>query len=216
VRTLDVGCGSGAFTLYAAKLGSEAIGISNDRRNNEVASERAKMLRLANVQFVTTDVRELETKSELGQFDQIFCFETIEHILDDERVVRDMARLLRPDGCLLLTAPYKHYHRFLGDVLSTTEDGGHVRWGYTHPELKRIFEGAGLRVMSAEYVSGPLSQGLIRIERLLSRVHPFAAWAAVLPFRWIVVLDHLATRMTGYASLSVAVVGQRHYGRLPV
>ncbi|MGH7934815.1 MAG: hypothetical protein ACREQN_16860, partial [Candidatus Binataceae bacterium] len=30
LRTLDAGCGSGAFTMYAAKIGNEAVGITFD------------------------------------------------------------------------------------------------------------------------------------------------------------------------------------------
>ena len=85
LRTLDAGSGSGAFTMYAARLGNEAVGISFDKRNNRVARERAELLGLPNVRFIDADLRELANQaSELGEFDQIICLETIEHIKDDE------------------------------------------------------------------------------------------------------------------------------------
>ena len=46
VRTLDVGCGSGAFSLYAAKVGNEVLGISFDEKNNKTAEKRAEILHL--------------------------------------------------------------------------------------------------------------------------------------------------------------------------
>src|SRR3989344_7486468 len=117
LRTLDAGCGSGAFTMYAAKRGNEAIGISFDERNNEIAEERAKLLGINGVRFVTGDLRKLDELScKLGLFDQIICFETIEHVLGDEKLVKDLSNLLKPGGTVLLTAPYKHYYRhLLGD-----------------------------------------------------------------------------------------------------
>jgi len=59
LRTLDAGCGSGAFTMYAAKIGNDAIGISFDERNNRVAEERANLLKIKNIRFITGDLRKL-------------------------------------------------------------------------------------------------------------------------------------------------------------
>ena len=61
VRTLDAGCGSGAFTLGAAKLGNQAVGLSFDKNNNAKATHRAKLLGLSNVTFMTLDLRQLDT-----------------------------------------------------------------------------------------------------------------------------------------------------------
>ncbi len=209
VRTLDVGCGSGAFTLYAAKVGNEAIGISFESRKNEIATERAKLLRLPNARFVTGDIRELRAKSELGSFDQIICFETIEHIANDAQLMQDISHILRPGGRLLLTTPYRYYHHLPGDAISDVEDGGHVRWGYSHPEMKQRLSNAGLATVTQEYVTGPLSQCLIRIQRMLSRAHPLIGWAVVLPLRWVVAFDPFLMRISDYPSLSIAVVGEK-------
>jgi 2-polyprenyl-3-methyl-5-hydroxy-6-metoxy-1,4-benzoquinol methylase len=37
------------------------------------------------------------------------CFENIEHILNDSKLMVDMGRCLKPGGTLLLTTPYVHY-----------------------------------------------------------------------------------------------------------
>ena len=36
-RTLDAGCGNGAFTIYASKIRNQAIGISYDERGIQKA-----------------------------------------------------------------------------------------------------------------------------------------------------------------------------------
>lgn len=92
IRTLDAGCGSGALTLYAAKRGNEAVGISFDERNNRMAEERARILGIERAQFVTGDLRKLDTLApSLGVFEQIICFETIEHI----KMMRSYCTILR-------------------------------------------------------------------------------------------------------------------------
>lgn len=56
----------------------------------------------ANVQWVKGDVRELPYPD--GWFDRVFCVSVLEHIESDRvGAVREMARVLRPGGVLLLT-----------------------------------------------------------------------------------------------------------------
>jgi hypothetical protein len=120
-----------------------------------------------------------------------------------------MANLLRPCGRLLLTTPYKYYRRVPFEALSLAEDGGHVRWGYTLGEMKQLFADTGLVVIEEGYVTGPLSQWLIRIQRILMAANLILGWVVVFPFRWIVVFDSLLTRITRFPSLSIAVVGEK-------
>src|SRR5258708_2658920 len=42
-KLLDIGCGTGAFSIGAALRGYEALGLSWDKRNQQVAGERAKI-----------------------------------------------------------------------------------------------------------------------------------------------------------------------------
>ncbi len=213
LRTLDAGCGSGAFALYAAKRGNEAIGVSFDEGKNKIATERAALLGIKNVRFITGDLRQLDNMTEqLGLFDQIICFETIEHILGDEKLLKDFSLLLKSGGRVLLTAPYKNYAKhLLGDdavSLSTYEDGGHVRWGYTHEEMGLLLGEAGFVVTKKEHVSGLISQLLIAsYRRLQRRINYKAAWLIVFPLRILVILDPLITRIFNFPHLSIAVVG---------
>jgi SAM-dependent methyltransferase len=182
--------------------------MSFDTANQSKAEERARILGLENVHFVTGDLRELERHApSLGTFDQIICLETIEHILDDRKLIADLAALLNPGGRLLLTTPYKGYKPLLGDKLSDQEDGGHVRWGYTHEELNEMFSGCGLQIITADYVSGFVSQQLGNLMRLLGRLNPTGAWAATFPLRIFQSIDRVVTRALNYPYLSVAVVG---------
>lgn len=211
LRTLDAGSGSGALTMYAARLGNEAVGVSFDARNNEVARARAGLLGIRNVEFLEGDLRDLESFSHrLGTFDQVICLETIEHIRDDQKLVADLASLLRPGGRLLLTTPFKHYRPLLGDRLSDGDDGGHVRWGYTHDEMRALFERAGLTVVTEEMVSGVVSQQLTNLLRLIGRRYGRLGWAMTFPLRALRPLDRPLTALLRYPHIDIAVVGVRN------
>lgn len=209
-KTLDAGCGSGAMALYSAYWGNETLGISFEERNNQIASHRAEILNLNNAKFITGDLRELDKRAKsLNYFDQIICFETIEHIMDDKKLLKDFFNLLNTDGRLFLTAPYKHYRRLPGDHVSSVENGDHVRWGYTHEEITDLLEKAGFTVLKKEYVSGFISQTLVRWHRHLARFNHFFSWIILFPLRVFVVLDPLLAHFLHYPHLSIAVVAEK-------
>ncbi len=214
LRALDAGCGNGAFSFYAARRGNTVLGLTFAPHEVEKDARRAALLGLADrVEFRAADLRRLDQFADtLGTFDQIIALEVIEHILDDRKLVADLARLLKPGGRLLLSTPYKHYRRLYKEYLSDHEDGGHVRWGYTHEELRGLFEAAGLAVEREDYLCGYFSQRITNLMRLLDRVHPRVAWAASLPLRPLVLLDPFATKVLGYPWMTVGVVGRKPGG----
>src|SRR5258708_26762975 len=135
LSTLDAGCGNGCFTIYAAHRGNDATGISFDKTQNDAAESRARVLGITNAHFISMDLRELSKfKGDLGTFDQIICTEVIEHLLDDAGLVRNLADMLKPGGRLLLTTPFKDHRGLIKEKLSESDDGGHVRCGYTHAD----------------------------------------------------------------------------------
>ena len=55
------------------------------------------MLGITSARFVQGDLRQLDTmRAELGLFDQVICLETIEHIMDDHKLARDLGMMLKP------------------------------------------------------------------------------------------------------------------------
>ena len=207
-KTLDAGSGTGAFSCYAALQKNNVIGLSFDKASNDSATAMAQKLSIKNVQFLTLDLRNLATHTELfDQFDQVICFETIEHILDDQGLVSHLSLLLKPGGKLFLTTPNKHYKHLFGDKLSATEDGGHVRWGYTHDEMETLFNRAQLSIIHKDFVSGVFSQQITNLLRLLGSVNKRFAWTITLPLRLLRPIDRVVTRLIKYPALSIAVIG---------
>lgn len=209
LQTLDAGCGNGVFTIYASMIGNESMGISFEEQKNRTAKLRADILGIGNIQFIQGDLRKLDEMSEqLGKFDQIICLEIAEHILDDEKFIAGLSGLLKPSGRLLFTAPYKYSKRLFGLKLSKDEDGGHVRWGYTHSEIRDMFNKCGLDIQVEGYISGFVSQQLANLMLILHRqIGKYASWIITLPLRLLQVLDLPITRFTGYPYLCIGVVG---------
>jgi 2-polyprenyl-3-methyl-5-hydroxy-6-metoxy-1,4-benzoquinol methylase len=194
---LDVGCGTGAYTIGAALRGYRALGLSWDERNQRVAAERAAMARADSARFEIVDVRHLGERQDLvDAFEYVICLETIEHILDDRKLFCALARCLKPGGRLLLTTPFYRYRAtapLMDGPFSPVEDGGHVRRGYSAEMLGELCRHAGLHIEEVSGCSGFASQiitGLmLRLKPIPLRVRwPLIVWLRPLPplvDRWL-------------------------------
>jgi 2-polyprenyl-3-methyl-5-hydroxy-6-metoxy-1,4-benzoquinol methylase len=214
-RLIDVGCGSGAYTLGAALMGYRSLGLTWDTRENRVARERAKICKAALASYEVQDVRNLGEREDFqGKFDVALCLECIEHILNDARLMQDVALCLKPGGRLYLTTPNLHFRTItpLEDTkISTVEDGGHVRRGYAPDDLRRIALPAGFEVEEIGYCSGLLSQKVTRLLRILIiRLTLPIGWALTLPLRIAPPLcDNWVTKLTGWPGYSITLVARK-------
>jgi SAM-dependent methyltransferase len=162
--------------------------------------------------FEVQDVRTLSTRHEFKEcFDIATCFETIEHVLDDAKVMQSLAGLLRPGGLLVLTTPsYEYIPMDAGDAgpFSGIEDGRHVRKGYTPETLTYLAEQAGLKVTDIGFCSGWASQKITTLLRALSRRTGYGpAWALTFPLRLIPPL--LDNRDQAYPRYSICMLATK-------
>jgi SAM-dependent methyltransferase len=100
--------------------------------------------------------------SDVNAYDCIGSFDVIEHIDDDECVLFNFHRALRPGGFLLLTVPQHPW------LWSAADDYAHHVRRYTYPELRRKVRASGFRI---EYCTSFVSLllPLMALQRLSSR-----------------------------------------------
>jgi SAM-dependent methyltransferase len=211
---LDIGCGTGAFTIGAARRGYKALGLSWDERNQTVAQKRAKLCRSSLAHFEVLDVRHLDEREDLyASFDIVVCCENIEHIVNDQKLLVDMARCLRANGTLLLTTPNFNYRPITEEdngPFLPIENGGHVRRGYTAQDLHDLCTSSQLRVSEVGYCSGVLSQKVTTLSRRLSPIHPLLGWALTLPFRPLIpTLDPLLTSLFRWPHFCITLMAEK-------
>lgn len=105
-------------------------------------------------------------------FSAVLAFEVLEHIEDDEAVVREVARVLRPGGAVVMSTPIR-------EVLWSPLDEacGHVR-RYEPDDLFGLLDRHGLRV-EGFVASGGLLRRIDGIRARLLRRNPRAVTALV-------------------------------------
>ncbi len=207
---IDIGCGSGSFTIGASLRGYECLGLSWDARNQDAAAERALVCGAKRAQFQVQDVRCLDTREDLHcRFDIVVCLENIEHILDDRKLMLDMAGCLNPGGRLLLTAPYSGYRAITkGDLgpFHTEETGWHVRKGYSCAMLRELCRESGLEIEDMNFCSGFLSQKITALMRWLSEFSHIMSWLLIMPLRILPpLLDPIISKLTGWPAYSITL-----------
>jgi len=154
IKTLDAGCGNGALCLLCYRLGNLVTGIDIDAGNIERCLEYRdyKNISSSKVRFAIFNIYNL---LELNQtFDQILCFETLEHLLYDKRAIEVFVNLLNPGGVIHLGVPNLNCAFNLRTVISPAENGGHVRKGYTYTTLKEMLVSSGFKIVKEDRYGG--------------------------------------------------------------
>lgn len=153
---LEIGCGTG-YVLRGVTQSLPELRVSGSEIFLEGLAFAAK--RLPSADLFQMDARRIPYESE---FDLIGAFDVIEHIEEDEQVLREAHRALKPGGGLILTVPQ---HPWLWSAQD--ESACHVR-RYRHRELKKKLHDAGFQlVFSSSFVS--LLLPLLAVSRLRKR-----------------------------------------------
>lgn len=96
---LEVGCGTGIVLGALRSSFPELTLVGGDPYPLALDLARAQ---LEHVELLLIDGRRIPFADE---FDVVGCFDTLEHVLEDEQVLSEMFRAVRPGGGLLLTVP---------------------------------------------------------------------------------------------------------------
>lgn len=103
-RWLDYGCADGGYAsalLQAGVTWLDGIDVEHDR------VEAARARNLPNAQFHPAEDRELPFED--ATFDGVFMNEVLEHVHDEQASLREVRRVLKPGGRLVLISPNRWF-----------------------------------------------------------------------------------------------------------
>ncbi|MFH1745309.1 MAG: class I SAM-dependent methyltransferase [bacterium] len=102
ICSMACGEGFGEYLLVDKGKAKKVIGVDNNREAINRAREKYK---LENIEFKCEDI--LNNSFGSDYFDLVISFETIEHIEDDNGFLKEINRILKPGGTLILSTPNK-------------------------------------------------------------------------------------------------------------
>lgn len=153
---LEIGCGTGFVISAISQQFPEAKLLGSEYLEEGLVYARQ---RLPSAEFTQMDARQIPYQSEL---DAIGAFDVLEHIEEDEIVLEQIFKALKPNGTVFITVPQ---HRWLWSAVD--EYACHVR-RYSAADLHEKMGNAGLEiVLSTSFVSTLLPA--MYLSRLLKR-----------------------------------------------
>lgn len=191
---LDAGSGNGYFSWLAYRSGARVVAMNFEQSQVDKARDFLLGSRWADPDRIRFEQRNLyDLTKETRTFDEIVCFEVLEHLRRDDEVVGEFFRILKPGGVLHVCCPYRLHPRHQAEVLDTHETGGHVRQGYTEEDYRKLLEPPGFQI---DRVVGIGTPGVYHADRILrairSRVGDLPAlplFPLALPFVWLAGFD---------------------------
>ena len=151
-RILDVGCGTGANLLMLSQYGdAEGVDVSEDAL--AFCHERG----LEKVKLGAAEALPYDD----GTFDLVTALDVVEHLDDDLAGLREMRRVLRPGGRVLLFVPTFMF------LWGLQDDVSHHRRRYRMPELRRVLEQAGFEVERTTYANITFFMPILAMRKLM-------------------------------------------------
>lgn len=132
---LEVGCGTGFVLSGIAQAFPNVRTVGSEIHTTGL---KFSATRLPSVELLQMDARKLPYEAE---FDVVAAFDVIEHILEDELVLQNFHRAIKPGGGCLITVPQ---HQWLW---SPVDDVACHQRRYSARELHAKAEAAGFRVV---------------------------------------------------------------------
>jgi ubiquinone/menaquinone biosynthesis C-methylase UbiE len=143
-RVLDIATGPGYIAEAFARAAREVMGVDLTAAMLAIGEERTKQNGVSNVSFRIGDAQNLPFENE--SFDVVVCRLALHHMQDPGRVVREMARVCRVGGTILMEDVYASEHLGRAEYQDRWEklrDPSHVRV-LPMSEHLRLFREAGL------------------------------------------------------------------------
>jgi SAM-dependent methyltransferase len=197
-RVLDLGCGTGYGSAELAAHPARVIGMDRIAPAAEARRSAAR--------FVRGELRGLPFAS--TSFDVVVSFQVIEHLLDPTDYLREVTRVLRPSGALLLTTP---------NLLQSERENPYHVHEYEAAELEtallRCFGHVELLGISAIGPAAQFQAERLRRIRRITRLDPLGLRRR-LPrplIDWLFARLSLLVRMATRRKGAVEAVNEEHY-----
>jgi ubiquinone biosynthesis O-methyltransferase len=174
---LDVGCGNGRDLIQLATKGCKCVGIDLSSKMIEEARKELLKNNIEGVKLEIGDATNLRFSNQI--FDKVFASEVLEHIPDYNKAISEMARVLKPSGCLVITTPNRRslygFDRYVisEKILKRKSRHPYDAWK-TFNELASALNNNGFKIVSFSgvcYIPGSLVPG--NIPKILKKLVVF-------------------------------------------
>ena len=139
-NALDLGCGTGNYTLELYKRGFQVVGVDISRRMLKIAQKK-----LPNVKFIKANAYSLPFED--NTFDLVLSVTMLEFIHEPEKVLSEVYRVLKPGGEAVIGTMNGKSMWFIFKRMKSLFVETAYRYArfYTPKELENLMKNAGFK-----------------------------------------------------------------------
>ncbi len=133
---LDIGAGTGDFLLVAKKNGWKTVGIEPSEKAKAIAQRKGVELRSNLSDFAD------------HSFDIITMWHVLEHVPNLENQIKELKRLLKPDGSIIIAVPnFKSFDANYYKEFWAAYDVPRHLWHFSKTAMEKLFAAENLKLV---------------------------------------------------------------------
>lgn len=148
---LDIGCGGGILAEELTDKGANVTGLDASKKTIKIANDHAKEKGF-NINYLNTSLEE-HIKKNNQKYDGIVCFELIEHVPDQLKLIQDISSICKKGTRVFLSTINRNIISFAlakimaEYILNIVPEGTHQYKKFIKPsELAKMLEMADLNI----------------------------------------------------------------------
>lgn len=194
-KILDIGCGAGTICFYLAGKGHLITGVDISKKAVTKCLKSAKDMGLKNTEFFVMNFPEEKILNK--KYDLVILTEVIEHLDNDILALKEIYKLLKPQGKLVLSTPSINAPLTrLRLTKNFDKRVGHLR-RYELEQLKKILKEQGFKVLKIRKTEGILRNFLF--------VNPYAG-------KLVRIINHIGSDFVTFLdNISLRLFGESNY-----
>ena len=204
VIIVDAGCGGGRATVEIIRKFEGILSIENFYAIDIEPPLSVKELR-TNISIIKHDFNQYNLPLHDGSVDIVYSIETIEHVVNPDIFIKEINRILKPNGLVILTTPnlLAWYNRILvlfGSLPIHYEISKNKKYG----RFKYISKGevvGHIRVFSTKALKEMLEDNSFKILQIKGLRFIYSPW-------WLSFFDNIFKKIPSFAS-TFLIVGKK-------
>jgi SAM-dependent methyltransferase len=151
--SLDIGCGGGAYAFrLLAPISDKVICVEPNDRLRQLASKRTARRRLGHkVEVLPGHACAVPVPDEVA--DLVLLVEVLEHVADAEGALKEVRRVMKPSGRLLLSVPHPP---------EVVDNPDHLHKGFSTEEISDLLHRNGFEIDRIAYCMFSISRLVLR------------------------------------------------------
>lgn len=151
INIYDAGCGYGQYSYYLLKKLTPCNIVSVDIKEDWLNNLKPFFQKYNNIKLKVEDITQINDES---IYDLVLCVDVIEHIVDDQKVFNNFAKMLKKDGFVVISTPSIYGGSDAHDEHDDSFIEEHARNGYSYEDIENKAANAGLKIHKFKFSYG--------------------------------------------------------------